>query len=247
MTTKRTGIKKTAADGYDRVEWLGVDKRVHRARASNPDAVAEVVPTDLARTPPKFRGQSNFHGRYWCAGTESTVFHESMTEYSGLMLLDHLHDIVAIAAQPMLLSFANGRVHYPDYLAVLADGRKLLVDVHLKSRTSEADAELFELTRELCARVGWDYELIDELHQVTRWNVEWLARYRHPRCLPDDAERRLILKLARTSPLLGQLRQKLRTDKAGEHLPALYNLLWNRAILLDLTKPLTDATHIWVA
>lgn len=245
--SKKTRITKSEADGYDRVEWLGADGRLHRVRASTPGAVSDVLPERLARTPPKFRGQSNFHGRYWCAGTQTFVFHESMAEYSGLMLMDHLHDIVSISAQPMLLSFANGRVHYPDFFALLADGHRVLMDVHFESRTTEADAELFELTRELCAKVGWDYELIGELDQVARWNVEWLSRYRHPRCRPTADAHAEILRLAATSERLGELRRELRTDKPGEHMPGLYHLVWNRALVLDLTKPITDATPIWVA
>ncbi|WP_241740227.1 TnsA-like heteromeric transposase endonuclease subunit [Microbacterium invictum] len=245
--TKKTRIVKTAADGFDRVEWLGADERVHRARADSPDAVRDVLPERLARTPPKFKGQSNFHGRYWCAGTGGFVFHESMTEYTGLMLLDHFHPIVAISAQPMLLSFANGRVHYPDFFAMLAGGRQLLVDVHLASLTTDEDREQFALTRQLCVRVGWDYQLIDELRQVAVWNIEWLSRYRHPRCRPSDQTRDRILRLAGTVERLGPLRRALATDKPGEHMPALYHLFWERKLLFDLNKRLNDETHIWVA
>lgn len=241
---KTQGIKRSLGDGHDRIEWKDEDGFIHSVRASSPNDVEFIEPAFLARIPPKFRGQSNYHGSYWFAGIGGFVYHESMTEFTALMLLDHLHDIVAIAAQPMLITFADGRIHYPDYFATYANGRHLLVDVHLESMTTPAHVESFAATAALCARLGWDYEVIDSLDDIARWNLEWIARYHHPRYAPSEGLRRRILARVADQPNFGALRRKLATSKAGEHMPALYHLMWRREILFDLARQFTDLTTL---
>lgn len=247
MGNKTKGIKKTAGDGYDRIEWKDADDRLHRVRASDPHSVAELAPGRLSRIPPKFHGQTNIHGYYWFAGMGEHVFHESMAEYEALMLLDHLHDLVAVAAQPMLITFADGETHFPDFFANHADGHSTLVDVHLEEMTSEADKRKFAATQALCSRVGWEYELIGSLDQVSMWNLEWIARYRHPRYSPSDDVRERVIALATERSAFGQLRRALTTSRPGEHMPAVYHLMWRRLVQFDLTKPFTDDSPVWAA
>ena len=244
--TKYQSIKKTPGDGYDRIEWLDARGAKHSLRATDPVAVEQVLPGERTRKPGKYAGQRTYQGHYWCAGTQSMVFHESMTEFTGVMLIDHLHDLIFLAAQPMLLTFAAGDFHYPDYLAILSDGTRLVVDIHLKSLTSEADARKFELTRGMCQRLGWQYALIDGMSNVVRWNLELMARYQHPRYSPSDQVRTKILRLARRQPTFQQLRTALRTDKPGEHLPALFHMLWRRELHFDITEPFTDDSPLSV-
>lgn len=247
VVTKTKGIKKTPGDGQDRIEWLDENKHLYRVRPLSPDHVRDIRPGRLARIPPRFKGQANYHGRYYFAGLGLHVMHESMNEFTGLMLVDHLHTVTAVAAQPMLITFANGRNHVPDFLVTLSDGRRLLVDVHESRSTTEADSELFELTREMCARVGWDYEVIDHLDDVFRWNLEWMNRYHHPRYAPTADTRRRILSLAERARTFGELRRVLATDRPGEHIPALAHLMWRREVLLDLREPFDDASPVWTA
>ncbi len=243
---KRSGIKKTAGIGQDRIEWLDEGKQLLHVQALSPDHVRDIKPGRLARIPPKFKGQSNYHGKYF-ASFGAHVFHESMNEFTGLMLIDHLRDVVAVAPQPMLITFANGRTHVPDFLANVRNGRRVLVDVHEARSTTEADEELFALTREMCARVGWDYEIIDRLHDIARWNLEWMNRYHHPRYAPSDDVRSRILALADRARTFGELRKALTTERPGEHIPALAHLMWRREVLFGLSSPLDDATSVWTA
>lgn len=247
VVTTTKGIKKTPGDGQDRIEWLDANKRLFRVRPLGPDHVRDIRPGRLARIPPRFKGQTNYHGRYFFASLGVHVEHESMNEFTGLMLVDHLHVVTAVAAQPMLLTFANGRNHVPDFLATLSDGRRLLIDVHESRSTTEADAELFELTREMCARVGWDYEVVDRLDDVFRWNLEWMNRYHHPRYAPAPDVRQRILSLAGRARTFGELRKALATDRPGEHIPALAHLMWQREVLFDLHAPLEDTSRVWTA
>ncbi|WP_158297027.1 TnsA-like heteromeric transposase endonuclease subunit [Zhihengliuella sp. ISTPL4] len=243
--TKTKGIKRTPGDGQDRIEWLDESKRLFRVRPLTPDHVRDIRPGHLARIPPRFKGQTNYHGRYYFASLGAHVEHESMNEFTGLMLVDHLHVVTAVAAQPMLLTFANGRNHVPDFLVTLCDGRRLLIDVHESRSTTEADAELFALTREMCARVGWDYEVVDRLDDIFRWNLEWMNRYHHPRYVPAADVRQRILSVAARARTFGELRKALATDRPGEHIPALAHLMWQREVLFDLHAPLEDTSRVW--
>ena len=195
----------------------------------------------------KWDGQRASQGYYWCAGSQTMVRHESMSEFTAMMLLDHLLDVIEAVAQPMLLSFPNGLYHTPDYLIRTAQGDAILVDVHDSVRTSEADALKFELTRQLCERVGWGFELFDMFTDITRWSLEMMCRYHHPRYEPTASMRARILKLVRKHKTFGSLREALRTDKPGEHLPAVYHLMWQRAIRFDVHSPFNDSTRLHVA
>ncbi|MCM3778802.1 TnsA-like heteromeric transposase endonuclease subunit [Microbacterium hydrocarbonoxydans] len=242
--SKNTGIRKSRGDGYDRIEWLDAAGNKHAVRADNPITAAEVIPGERTRRPGKYRGQATYQGRYWCAGIEGHVFHESMAEFTGLMLIDHLYDIVQLFAQPLLLTFADGTFHYPDFLAIEADATRHLVDVHLQTLTTPAHELAFEQTRKLCERLGWRFTVIDQLDDIVRWNLEAMARYHHPRYLPTAQLEKQILRAAARTATFGELREALRTNRPGEHMPAIYNMLWNRHLHIDITKPLTDLTPL---
>lgn len=246
--TKKKRITLTPGDGFDRIEWFDADGRKNTIRANDPKTAERVLPTEhRTRRPGKGKGQKAFQGRYWCAGSGAHVFHESMLEYTSMMLLDHLYDIVAMSAQPMLLTFADGDFHYPDFLAILADGTRLLMDAHSLSMTTVEDERKFELTKQMCERLGWRYLLLNEMSDIVRWNLEYIARFHHPRFTPEPATRNSILSLAANHDTFGGLMDALRTEKLGEHIPALFHLFWKRALALDITTPITPATPIWVA
>jgi len=246
MSTRKN-ISRSPSDRYDRIEWFDSRRRVHAARAVDAANVDAVRPQAPARAPGKWQGQEAKQGHYWCAGTQQLVWHESMMEYTSMMLFDHLFDMVEVVAQPMMLAFAVGRHHVPDYLIDTAHGERIVLDAHDKDGTTEADAELFALTRRLCERVGWRYEVIDTITDIKRWNLEMMARYRHPRYAPDDILRARVLKLARSYKTFGELRRALVTPRPGEHLPAVFHLMWNRALRFDLDRAFTDNTRLRVA
>lgn len=247
MTSKMTGIKRSAGRGYDLIQWKAASGKVEGVRATDSVSVEAVDPGQLARIMPKFVDQKNYHGSYWCVGINDSVRYESMAECFVLMLLDHLHDLARVVAQPVLLTFANGKNHVPDYLLTDSDGRRTCVDVHPKEKTSAEDIERFALTAALCDRVGWGYEIFDTFDKRVEQNLTWIGRYRHPRYVPTAEARDLLMNAWQSNRRLGALREAVRTDKPGEHVPALYNLLWNRELLVDLTAPFTDETELFSA
>lgn len=243
MSTRKN-IPRASSAGYDRIEWFDAKRRVHSAKAVDARSVAGVRPEVPARRPGKWVGQSASQGYYWCAGTQSMLRYESMMEFTSLMLFDHLFDLVDAVAQPMMLTFADGTHHVPDFLLHTVHGEAIVLDVHDKTMTTDADARAFELTCQLCERVGWRFELIDTISEVTRWNLEMMARYNHPRYAPDEVTRLRILKAVKYEPTFGDLRQALATSRPGEHLPATYHLMWNRAIRFELDRRFTDHTRL---
>lgn len=245
--SNRKSIRKTPAVEYDRIEWYDEKRRVQAVRATDSSSVADVHPRHPARAFGKWKGQDAKQGHYWCSGTQTMVRHESMMEFTSLMMFDHLFDIVNVCGQPMLLTFANGRYITPDFLVDTAQQERIIIEVHDVDMTTDDDRERFALTDALCSRVGWRFELIDRITDIMRWNLEMMARYNHPRYAPDDVTAARILKHAREARTFGRLRASLVTSKPGEHLPAVFHLMWNRAIRFNLHRPFSDFTTLYVA
>lgn len=233
-----------AARGEVRVAWFDASKRAHHARASNAARMNQMAPGRRARKAPKYKGQLSYQGHYWFAGIERLVWHESMAEYAGLMLIDHMRSVRSVVAQPFVVRFADGTTHIPDYLVDNADRTRTVVDVHLRSLTSEEDEKKFAATQNLCDALGWEYLLLDRLLDVPAWNLETMARYRHPMFEPGADVRDRILASADATPEFGRLRRSLETGKVGELVPSIMHLMWRRELIFDIEKPFTDTTII---
>lgn len=240
-------LTRTVGDGLDRIEWLDEKGRTRAIRPSGARTAEEVVPGARVRRPGKFRGQRSYQGHYWCAGSGSMVFHESMMEFTAVMLLDHRFDVRGIAAQPMLITFEDGTWHYPDFLVTEIHASRLLVDVHPKSRTTKEDEHKHRLTGEMCERIGWRYLVIDDFTEVMQWNLAMLCRYHHPRFAPDKKTRSRIEDLVSAGPAFDDVRRALMTEKPGEHLPALFHMMWRREVLFDLAQRFTEWTRLCAA
>ncbi|MCT9819298.1 TnsA-like heteromeric transposase endonuclease subunit [Microbacterium sp. W1N] len=244
--TKKQHIGLPAGDGYDRAHWIDGAGRAQAVRVLDAASVRDMSPTGRTRPIYKWTGMTNYHGHYWVSSTGRHVWHESMAEYSVMMLMDHLHSPTNALSQPLLVTFADGSHHTPDYLLDTPSGGRLLVDVHPKARTTKEHAKSFEQTRRLCEGVGWGYYLFDSLNRVAVWNLEMFARYRHPRYAPKAEVAETILALANKVETFGELRAALKTDKPGEAIPYIYHLMWRRHIQFNLSRPFRDHSPIWV-
>lgn len=236
-----------AVGGETRVAWFDASKRTHHTRASNASRMNQMAPGRRARKAPKYKGQLSYQGHYWFAGVESLVWHESMAEYTGLMLLDHMRSVRKVVAQPFVVRFVDGSTHIPDYLVDNVNGMRTVVDVHLRTLTSEEDEKKFAATKELCDALGWEYLLMDRLPDIPAWNLEMMARYRHPMFTPDADVRDRVLEAVDATHEYGRLRRSLETGKVGELVPAVMHMLWRRELIFDIELPFTDATRINLA
>lgn len=232
----------------DRFAWLDASERVHRARVVEREKLRDARPDMPVRKPPKYDGQLNYHGHYWHAGAGTLIWHESMAEYAMLMLLDHQRTIRHVWPQPFVITFGGGvKQHVPDYLIEDDQGRRALLNMHAEALMTEANEFSFARTGEACAELGWEHLLYSELPDLVVWNLEMVARYRHPRYAPDSGHRQWVLAQVAANPRYGELRQALKTARPGEHIPALRHLMWSRAVTFSLTTPFSDNSVLEVA
>jgi len=225
----------------DLVVWEDTSE-VRHVEAATPALLAQ--PIHLAkriRTGHQYKAQRNYHGLYWFSQTGQHVWHESLFEMTALMALDFSGEIDAVSSQPMMMQFADGSVHYPDFFAVHTDHSQVVYDVRPQERISETTAVQFEKTRQLCERVGWKYELFTAISPTVKANLEWLAGYRHPRYTPSAAARAEILTTIETPMSFADLTHTL-SMPTPLAVVAIYHLLWNRALQFDMNGDLNSYT-----
>jgi len=226
------------------VTWNDVERGPQSMRAGPRCRDVGIERAAPIRRGHNYQHRRNYEGLYWCAGTGSHVWYESMTEYISLMYLDHTTMLTAVAAQPLCLVFEDGTRHYPDYFAALQSGRRILIDVKPHGRMDEVVRTQFDKTAAACRLIGWDYDVLHGLPTVPRHNLEWLAAYRHPWNTPSDQDRsRLLLFLAQPR----ELREAMTFLSPGGPAFAahnVYHLMWSRDIDFELDAPLDWSTIV---
>ncbi|QEW04636.1 TnsA-like heteromeric transposase endonuclease subunit [Microbacterium lushaniae] len=201
---------------------------------------------DAIRVGKAYPRQRNYHGYYWMASTGSHVWHESLLERDSLTWLDHTGDIVAVAAQPMMLTASDGTRHYPDFLALDASGVQTMYDVKPAARINESAKAQFEWTRHVCEAVGWNYKVLTERPDQERVNLAWLALFRQTPNHPGIEAEEEVLQAAAPGWTI---------QDAVDHMPAastpaarsrVFHLLWTRSLLVDLGIHLRPSTPVQV-
>src|SRR6478736_4875457 len=194
-------------------------------------------------------GQRHLSGCWWSATDGRHVGFESWLERDHVMALDFDPAVGAIASQPFWLLWpaAEGggryRSHAPDYFVRRVDGSAVLVDCRPEHRRKPRDLVAFEMTRQACELVGWEYRLLGAPDQVVTANLRWLAGYRHPRYLDVEVADRLRAAFAEPVALMGG------AAAAGDPiaaLPVLFHLIWRHDLVIDLAVPLRGATPVRV-
>jgi hypothetical protein len=228
------------------VSWLvGADAKTERTEPAGATLLDEDIYLGApVRTAHRYPRQRNYIGYYYFSRTGAHVWHESLLEASTLRWLDFRDDIVAIAAQPMIMTFDDDSWHVPDYMALHSDGRQVVYDVKPSSLINEKVALQFAKTRRLCAGVGWGYEVCTELPAQTTRNVKWLSNFKHPGYSPTREG---------AATLLAALEAPISVRKAVSHLGApsiaharsgIYHLAWSGILALDLNTHINDNTLI---
>ncbi len=123
-------------------------------------------------------GKRNYEGSWWSSTVRAHVGFESLLEREFLMVADHDRDVVGIASQPFALLWPKdtegARGHVPDFFVRLSDGRARVVDVRHPDRLASAKRQ-FELTREFCGQIGWEYKVFTGLVEPFASNLRWLS------------------------------------------------------------------------
>ena len=197
------------------------------------------------RSFPSYRGQRNYPGLYWSATTGGHVGFESWVERDHLTALDFDPRVVGIASQPFWLVWTSPgggeRRHAPDFFARLADGAGWVVDSRPWERIRERDAEAFAVTGRACGRIGWRYDVWDQVEPVRAANLRWLAGYRHPR------HHRVEVAAALREVFASPVSLMAGAERAGdplEVLPVLFHLMWRHELVADLSLVLGARTLV---
>jgi hypothetical protein len=231
------------------ITWL--DQTVHlveKTALAAPELLGEQLYLGApVRSPHRYPRQRNYLGYYFFSRTGQHVWHESLLEASALRQLDFEDDIVAIAAQPMTIRFADGTWHVPDYIALHADGTQVMYDVKPSSLMKDKVLEQFFKTREVCAAVGWGYAICNELLPRANRNLTWLSNFKHPGYHPANTGATGVedLVIAATKPItIGDATRLIGARTMAEARAGIYHLIWVGVLRVDLAQRINDKAFI---
>ncbi|GAA3003144.1 hypothetical protein GCM10010519_39050 [Streptomyces lactacystinicus] len=170
---------------------------------------------------------------------------ESLEERSLLLALDFV-GVTEVLPQPFRLDFEHvgGRAaHVPDFLAVMPDGGRWVLDVRPADLIRDDDLVKFAATREATAIAGWRYSVVAGWRPHVLGGVDALSARRRPR-----SDRLGLQPLLLERAVRGPLRFGDLVDSTPWPLPAraeAVHLLWHRRLGVDLAAPLGDDSPVW--
>lgn len=215
--------------------------RVMRRDARDCNAVPFETCTPV-RTFPAWPGKKNYSGLYWSATMSDHIGFESLTEKTALMILDRDPDVVAISSQPMWLSWPTtpkATFHAPDYFVRHTTGSATVIDVRPEAMIDEQTRAVFAATQELCASIGFGYQVLSEFSLPLTRNLSFLARFRSDArtrvSLPEELADHLRLSTWR----LQDIARELGGDDLASGVSMTYQLIWDGALVVDLGQPLS--------
>ena len=240
MKKKTPVLHSTDSTALCEVSWIAADGNSRDAIATPRLLGEELYLAKKIRTGNRYPKQRNYHGHNWFGNTQQQIWFESLFERHALLWLDHTRDIVAIASQPMTMTFGDGSEHTPDFIALLSDHRQVVYDVKPSRLVPKAQAQ-FDKTAELCRTVGWGFEVLSDLPRQLHINLDWIASFRQPRfAAPPDATQ-LLLDALHTPMALGEAAALL-PPLSGK--PAIYHLVWMGQLHLNLNSVISNSTLI---
>ena len=175
---------------------------------------------------------------------------ESLEEQSLLLALDFTR-AEEVLPQPFTLRFGipggGFREHVPDFLVVSGDGSRWLLDVRPARLVKDDDATCFAAAAEAALEAGWRYSVVAGWRPNVRTGVDALSAQRR------DLQDRLGLqdRLLRAVSA-GSLKLPFGDLVAATPLPAVarahaLHLLWRRRLGTGLSRPVCDASPVWLA
>lgn len=203
----------------------------------------ELFLADPLRKGVRYPRQKNVQGLYYFATVGRHIWHESLLEAAVLRRFDMRGDVLAVAAQPFRIDFADGTSHVPDFLLLLADHSQMVVDVKATKFLPKSMGQ-FERTHAVCDAVGWEYAVHWEAGPVYDTNIEYLNYFKatanHPGQAREAQVRDFTIQPRTLLDAALNLQFKMLTDARS----ALLHLAWTGALTLDLSLPINDRTTI---
>lgn len=240
MNTTTLEATPTATDRVGSIAWKDQSGASHQHIADSGILDKELYRAARSRKGSNYRGRRNYNGFHWFAGTNDSVWYESLMERSALLLLDFANDIVSIATQPMLMRFPDGTRHFPDFIAKHADGRQVVYNVKPAAHINDKVRVQFANTAAMCAAVGWTHEVISLFDPVTTGNIEWVGNFRQDHFAPTAAQRIDFLSALHSPQPLRVAAELIGNAAWDARIAAVYHLAWQGDITLDLTTPLSN-------
>lgn len=226
------------------VDWFDSRGKPHTAVAGPSLLDDELYLARPRRTGNRYARQRNYHGLTWVASTAAHVWHESLLERYSLLSVDFNSDIVAVASQPMKMTFPDGTEHYPDFIVLQSNYRQVVYDVKPAHKIRDKVRRQFENTAAACKAVGWGYQVLSDLDPTVRSNIEHLALFRQHYFSPSPGARSRLMD-ALTEPMtLREAAAAMRHELPNGALGALKHLAWTGELALDLTTPLSKQSLI---
>jgi hypothetical protein len=227
------------------ITWLSPDNKEHTELASPALLSRSIFVAPAIRIGNKYPRKRAYPGFNWFSKTNGFIWYESMFEREALLWLDLLTDVVAIASQPMRMDFADGSHHYPDFFALHSDHRQIVYDVKPASKLTQKALDQFKKTEDLCAEIGWSFQLITDQSDAARANINWLSNYRQTRFAPPAAARDgLITELTQGPLTVAEAAEILDLHSPDTGRPSVYHLIWQRDLTFDMQTVLTDSSSI---
>ncbi|WP_406208416.1 hypothetical protein OH807_36795 [Kitasatospora sp. NBC_01560] len=152
-----------------------------------------------------------------------------------------------VLPQPFVLDFehSSGRAaHVPDFLALMPDGGRWLLDVRPGHLIKDDDALKFAATREAAAAAGWRYAV------VTRWRpnvmslLDALSARRRPAADPLGLQPQLLETAAVGSLSFLDLVESTQWPALAR--AQAVRLLWRRRLGMSMDESLQDGSRIWL-
>jgi hypothetical protein len=173
---------------------------------------------------------------------------ESLEERNLLLVLDFAGNAAEVLSQPFRLRFhtrSGHGEHIPDFLAVLRDGSRWLLDVRPGGRIGDDDAVKFAAAAEVALAEGWRYSVVAGWRPHVLSVVDALSSQRRPLQDPLGLQEQLLGAALDGAMSFGEL-------AGGTSLPAVarahaLHLLWRRRLGVDLARPLGDGSLVWAA
>jgi len=195
------------------------------------------------------RRQRHRPGLQFMVSTGRVHGFESLEEQSLLLALDFTGALEDVLPQPFTLRFGTDGSgflkHVPDFLAVFRDGSRWLLDVRPARLVREDDATCFAAAAEAALEAGWRYSVVAGWRPHERTGIDALSAQR--RDLQDQLglQERLLEAVSEGPAAFGDL-------AGATPLPAVarahaLHLLWRRRLGTDLSRPLGDASPVWLA
>jgi hypothetical protein len=192
-------------------------------------------------------GQRHRPGLQYMVSTGRHHGFESLEEQRFLLALDFAGGVTDVVSQPFRLraeTAAGWREHVPDFLAVTGSGVHL-VDVRPRDLVRDEDRVLFAAAAEAALAAGWRYSVICGWRPPVMATLDMLSSQRRPLADPLRLVPQLLA-AAGTGPLGFDDLAGATSCPAVARAHALH-LIWHRRLGIDLARPLTGCSDVWLA